>query len=246
MTAPHLQITEKDVNPYVLMPGDPGRVIRIAKHLENSKKINVNREFTIYNGAYKGKKITVCSSGMGGPSTAIALHELAELGAKVVIRIGSCGSLQRDMKIGELIIPEQAIRQDGTTDMYAAKDVPAVADSSVFNALISSSKELKLRYYSGTIRSHDSFYTKNTPAIEKFWSKVGVLGSDFESSTIFLVGKIEGLKTGSILNIVSAYGNADAGKDVEKFQKDVQKGVGELSIGENNSIIAALDAIKKL
>jgi len=246
MIAPHLQITEKDVNPYVLMPGDPGRVLRIAKLLENAKKINVNREYTTYNGLYKGKKVTVCSSGMGGPSTAIALHELAELGAKVVIRVGSCGALQKNMNIGEILIPEQTIRQDGTTDMYAAKDVPAIADESVYNALVESCKALKIKYYTGTTRSHDSFYTKNTAAIEKFWSKAGILGSDFETSTIFLVGKIEGMKTGSILNIVSSYGKENVGKDVGKFQKEVSKGIGDASNGENNTIIAALDAIIKL
>lgn len=246
MLAPHLLVEKKDINKYVLMPGDPGRVLRITKHLKNSKKINVNREYTIYNGTYKGKKITVCSSGMGGPSTAIAIHELVSLGAKVIIRVGSCGSLQKGMQLGELIIPNQTIREDGTTNMYVAKDIPALVDKKVHKLLLKSCEELGVKFYSGTSRSHDSFYTKNNAKLERFWSKVGILGSDFETSTLFIVGKILGIKTGSVLNIVSCYGKKDVKKDISKFQQKVKKGIGATAMGERNSIIVALNTINKL
>lgn len=241
---PHLQIKKGDVYSKVILPGDPARIKHIIKFLKNVKKVSENRGYIIYNGTFEGVKVTVCNSNMGGPSLAIAVQELIMCGAKTIIRVGSCGSLQTDMKLGELVIPSQAVREEGTSSVYVNKNFPAISDKKVYNELIKNCKSMGVKYYTGTSRSHDSFYEKNNQLIEDFWSRVGLLASDFETAPLFVLGKLFKVRTGSILNIVDTYKKS---KDiVEGFEKDLKLGAKMIKKGEENSILVALKAIIKI
>jgi len=237
---PHLKISKDDINKNVILPGDPARVLRIIKHLKSVKKVSENRGYLIYNGAYEGVPITVCSTGMGGPSIAIAIHELVNCGAKLLIRVGSCGALQVNQEISELVIPSQAVREDGVTRLYVNDCIPAMPDKSVYNALIKSADELGHKYYTGTSRSHDGFYQKDNAKLEKFWSNAGLVASDFETAPLFIISKCLGVKSGSVLNIISPYGKAIKGVAAYSLMEN------KAMQGELNSIIVALNAIKTL
>ncbi len=223
----HLRIKKKQINKYVLLPGDPARVLKIINFLENPKKVSENRGYLIYNGLYEGIPITVCSSGMGGPSIAIAIHELVNCGAKYFIRVGSCGSLQPDIHIGDVIVPKGAVRNESTTLLYRPLEYPAYPDKSVYDALLS--KDVKTGY----IHSHDGFYHKTNNMMQKFWSDVGLLCADFETAPLFIISEYLGVKSGSVLNVVAEYN-----KDVFISDKALE--------GERKSIMVALNAIKKL
>jgi len=131
MKQPHIKCKEGDVAKYVLLPGDPGRIEKIIKYWDEAKKIAFNREFLTYTGKYKGIEVSATSTGIGGPSTAIAVEELVNIGAKVLIRVGTCGSLREVIKIGDIIIPIAAMKQDGTSKDYLPVEFPAVADLEV-------------------------------------------------------------------------------------------------------------------
>lgn len=239
MKQPHLRCTREDINPYCLLPGDPGRAERIAKYFDDCKHVSFNREFNIYSGTYKSVPVTVCSTGIGGPSAAIAVHELVNCGAKVLIRVGSCGALQKTQKIGDLIIPEGAVRSEGVSLQYYPREHPALPDGEVLNALIKSAKGYHHKV--GFINSHDSFYQEDNEVMEKFWSRVGLLGSDFETAPLFIVAEYLKVSAGSVLNIVSSFESVNA-SGVESYAS----GEARAMRGERDSIMVALSAIKKL
>jgi uridine phosphorylase len=143
---PHIKCKEGDISKYVLLPGDPGRVLKIAEFLENPKKVSENREFLTYRGNYKGLDITVTSTGIGCPSAAIAVEELANIGAEVFVRIGTCGVLKEGINYGDVVIPTAAVRAEGTTKEYIEPEFPAVADLDVVNSLISAAKDNNFTY----------------------------------------------------------------------------------------------------
>jgi uridine phosphorylase len=238
MKQPHLRCNKRDVNKFCLLPGDPGRVLRIIKHLKNPRKVSENRGYLIYNGDFKGVPVTVCSTGMGGPSIAIAIHELHNCGAKVMIRVGSCGALQKGMKIGDLVISEGAVRGESTTNLYYPAEHPALPSSKVFNAL---KKSAKGEFYTGFTYSHDGFYHKGSQSMDDFWSRVGLLAADFETAPLFIISEYLNVKAGSILNVVSPYGGFDF-ENVEAYAS----GEAASMKGEEKSIMVALSAIKKL
>lgn len=246
MLVPHLRVSKRDVSSKILLPGDPDRVLKIKKFLKNARKVGDNRGFITYTGSYKGTRITVLNSNMGGPSLAIAVHELSMCGAKIIIRVGSCGALQEGMKLGSLIIPSQAVREEGTTNMYVEKDYPAVPDKKVYRELVNQAKLLGVDYSTGTTRSHDSFYTPKNTQLEDFWSKAGLLASDFETAPLFVIGKLLNIKTGSILNVVNLYSRKRKKESMADFEEDLKKGREAILEGERKSIIVALETIKKI
>lgn len=209
---PHIICSAKDISAYVLLSGDPARVIYIGeKYLKRSKKIAQNREFTTYTGFYQGRKITVTSTGIGCPSTAIAVEELINAGAKILIRVGTCGgALRKDIKVGSIIIPTAAIREEGTTKEYLPPEFPAVADYSVIQALEKSAQNKNYPYYIGINRTHDAFYgqAKNlknwgSPFLDprmKSW-EYPVLSSEMECSALFIISLMRGVKSGAILAV---------------------------------------------
>jgi len=235
MKQPHLRCEPRDINNYCLLPGDPGRSKRIAELLEDVKHISFNRGYNIYSGIYKGVPVTVCSTGIGGSSAAIAVHELVNCGAKTLIRVGSCGALQKGLKIGDTIIPEGAVRSESTSLLYYPREHPALPSLDVFKALKSSKVKV------GFINSHDGFYHKGSDEMDQFWSRVGLIGSDFETAPLFIVAEYLKVKAGSVLNVVSRFGGSDAAS-VQSYASGEKAAMK----GERKSIMIALSAIKKI
>jgi len=238
---PHIRCCNKDAARYAIMPGDPERVERVKLFLENPVDLAYNREFKSCSGFFKGVKIMVVSTGIGGASTAIVVEELKNIGVETLIRIGSCGALQKNIKLGELIIAKGAIREDGTSKAYVDNAYPAVADPFVLMSLIESAKELNFIYHSGLIRSHDALYADNGSELENYWRQKGVLGSDMETAALFVVGGIRNLRTASVLNVV-----VESEENLEQGINSYVKGENKTTLGEKNEIIIALEAIVKL
>lgn len=194
---PHLLISSGDVAEYALLPGDPKRAHLIAEFLDQSRLVSENREFIVYTGSYKGVGVTVASTGIGGPSAAIAVEELARCGVKVFIRVGTCGALKPGIRLGEIIIPYAAVRWDGVTARYVGREYPAVAHPSVYQALLEASRRQGIEARSGIVLSDDAFYDE--PEALLSWGKYNVIAVEMEASTIFTIASIKGLKPGAIL-----------------------------------------------
>lgn len=197
----HIQVAKGEIGRYVIMPGDPGRCEKIASYLEESEKIAVNREFTTYTGMLDGEKVSVTSTGIGGPSAAIAMEELYRCGADTFVRIGTCGGMHPEVKSGDIVIATGAIRMEGTSKEYAPIEYPAVADFDVTNALVRSARENNCDYHIGVVQSKDAFYGQHEPEampagyelMNKWeaWKKMGCLASEMESAALFIVaGKL--------------------------------------------------------
>jgi len=210
----HLKILAADISPYVLMPGDPARVDIIGKYFDNFRIISNNREFKVGAGNYRGVKITVCSTGIGCPSTAVATEELINAGARYLIRVGTCGGAWRaDIPVGSLIIPTACVRDEGTTVEYVPRGFPAVADFNLVSALSDSARQNKFKYFIGINRTHDAFYGAQA-AVKKWggyllderWQKYDtpILSSEMECAALFIVASLRGVKAGAILAVNSA------------------------------------------
>ena len=204
----HIAASRGEIGKYCLLPGDPGRCEKIAAYLEGAYHLVSNREYNIWCGYLCGELVTVCSTGIGGPSTAIAVEELVACGADTFIRIGTCGGLSLSVEAGDSVIASGAVRQDGTSREYAPIEFPAVADTDTLFALVSAARELSLPYHTGVVQSKDSFYGQHSPArmatesalIEKWtaWKRLGVLASEMEASTLFVVCASLGAKSGAV------------------------------------------------
>ncbi|WMM25388.1 nucleoside phosphorylase [Tissierella sp. MB52-C2] len=241
MKQPHILCEPKDISEYVILPGDPGRVLRVGALLDSYEEVAYNREFRTIKGYYKGVPITVTSTGIGGPSASIAIEELISCGAKYLIRIGSGGAVQSNIDIGDLIVCSAATREEGTTSMYITPTYPAVPDIKLTNLIIDTCEELKYKYHYGIVRSHDSFYTDNEDKIMEYWNSKNILASDMETSSLFVIGQLRGVKTASILNNVVKY---DSGLK-ESIGDYVMEGIGSVE-GEKRQIILALETFAKL
>ena len=198
----HLKMRLGDVAEYVLMPGDRARVPLMSSFLDDVKEVGNNREYVAHTGLYKGIRVTVMSTGMGCPAAAIAVEELANIGAKVFIRTGSTGALQPHIDIGDLIIATGAVKNEGTTRMYEPVEYPAVPSFRVLSALVdaagSMSKKLGFNYHVGIVSSDDAFYAE-TPEFIRGLTDHGVLSLDMENSAIFVASRLRGLEAGSIM-----------------------------------------------
>ncbi len=194
----HIRCKEKDVGKYVFIPGDEARAAKIAERLEKVQKISMNRAYHVYTGKLLDEPVSVCSTGIGGPSASIAVEELARIGAKTLIRVGSAGGRQPDMPIGSLVIATAAYRGDGTSYAYAPAPFPAVADLRVTLALMRAAEELKYQYYHGIVFTRDAYYVQDDQ-LNKFLTECGVVAAEQECSTVFVLGSIRHLSTGAIL-----------------------------------------------
>ena len=200
----HIRLEKEDVGDYVIIVGDRGRVERVAKYFENPRKVGENREYLTWTGFVSGKKVSVMSTGMGAPAVSIAVEELATLDVKVIIRVGTTGALQKNLKLGDGVIAVGSVRRDGTTLQYLPPEFPAVADVDVVNALIESARRNGIRYHVGNVYSTDSYYARlfdpesHSRYIEKL-IKAGVLSVEMEVGALYVVGSIKRIKTGSIL-----------------------------------------------
>lgn len=238
---PHIRLSKDLQVNYALLPGDPLRVDRVKPFLTDVKDLEFNREYKSAVGFYKGFKVLVVSTGIGGPSTGIAIEELANIGVKSMIRIGSCGALQKYMQLGDLVVASGSVRDEGTSKAYIHKSYPAVADHQLLTSIENACKEKHLRYHVGLVRSHDSFYTDKEEAIDEFWSEKGILGADMETSSLFVIGRLRGLKTASILNVVvPSQGNLETGIN------DFVSGEEQTYEGEEKQIKVSLEAFASI
>lgn len=241
MLQPHIRLDETLGIKYALTPGDPARLDRVAPYLQNVRELAYNREFRSLYGEYKGVRILALSTGIGGSSAAIAVEEMKNVGVKAVIRIGSCGALQKGIGIGDLIIVSGAVRDDGASRAYADLRYPAVPDTALLFNCVESAKENAFPHHVGLAHSHESFYIDDNAEQEARWSKLGVLGADMETAALFTVGRIRGLKTASILNNVVTYG-----QDTASSVSDYASGEDMTAVGEKREILTALEAFVKL
>ena len=219
----HIAVAPGEIGEICILPGDPGRCRKIAELLDEPEYISTNREFEIWNGKLGNKKVTVCSTGIGGPSTAIAVEELVACGAKTLIRVGTCGGIGLDVKCGDVVIASGAVRQDGTSREYAPAEFPAVPDLYTTAALFGAARSLGYTSHVGVVQSKDSFYGQHSPKrmptsaelLEKWeaWKRLGVLASEMEASTLFVVGASLGVKTAACFHVVWNQERADAGLD---------------------------------
>jgi len=209
----------KDVAKYVLIPGDPRRVETIVSFLGEIRKVADYRGFVTYTGSKDGVGISVCSTGIGCPSAAIAVEELARIGAETFIRVGTTGALQKNIRMGDIVIASAAVRADGTSRNYVPLEYPAVADFEVATALLQATKKYAQKIHFGLVLSTDAFYgnLKNL----KRWSNFGVLSVEMESSVIFTIAALKKLKAGSILAVD---GNPLLGIGKAEFEPGEQTG----------------------
>lgn len=233
----HIRLTEEDGAKYALLPGDPGRIDHIKTFLSDAKELAYNREMRSISGSYKGIKVLAVSTGMGGASTGITIEELHNIGVEYMIRIGSCGALDSNMKLGDLLIVNGAVRDEGTSKAYVESTYPAIPDTELLMNVIQAAKESKVSYYIGKARSHDSFYIDGEEEINKYWSKRGIMGSDMETAALFTVGSLRGVKTASILNTVVEF----EGNLTQEINGYVD-GDTSTEQGERNEILVALEA----
>ncbi len=209
----HLKIKTGDVGRYVLLCGDPGRCEQIAAYFDDADFISSNREFTIYTGSMDGVAVSVCSTGIGGPSAAIALEELIHCGADTFIRIGTAGGMAEDVRSGDVAIGTAAIRMEGTSREYAPIEFPAVADFNVVSALVEAAKEDGTPWHVGVLQCKDSFYGQHDPdsmpvgyELKAKWDAFiacGALASEMESAALFTVGSVRGVRVGSIVQVLA-------------------------------------------
>ena len=207
----HLPIKFGEVARYVIVPGDPNRVPVIAESLENVINQGQNREFNAYKGTHNGIEVSVVSTGIGCPSTAIAVEELSYIGAEVFSRIGTSGSVDKSAKKGDIFIATAAVRDDGTSKQYIPIEFPAIASHNVVSNLIKASKNLNIDSKVGICQSKDSFFGETEPERMpvapyldfkwKSWQKGSVGASEMEAATLFTVSQIKRIEAGAILAI---------------------------------------------
>ena len=209
----HIQMKKGDVGRYVFLPGDPGRCERIASYFDNPQLVAYNREYKTYTGTLLGEKVSVTSTGIGCPSTAIAVEELIMLGADTFIRVGTSGGMQPHQKPGELAIVTGAIRDEGTTLHYMPPEFPAVADIDVVSALRDAAVKLGNPYELGVTQSKDSFYGQHAPQRMpvanrlldrwKAWKDGGAICSEMEAAVLFIISAIQRTRAGGIMLIAA-------------------------------------------
>ena len=226
----HINLSEKDGAKYAILPGDPGRTQIIASYLENPEEIMFNREFRTFSGTLEGEKVLVVSTGIGGPSAAICVEELAKIGVDTFIRVGTCGGMQDKVLPGDVVIASGAIRMDGTSKEYMPIEFPAVADFRITAALDKAAEELGIRRHVGVVQAKDSFYGQHSPDTmgvsyelkQKWeaWIKGGCLASEMESATLFIVASLRRLRAGAVFHCVWNQELAGRGMPQDEMIKD--------------------------
>ena len=240
----HLQIRKGDVGRYVILPGDPKRCEKIAKHFEDAKLVADSREFVTYTGYLEGEKVSVTSTGIGGPSASIAMEELVQCGADTFVRVGTCGGIDLDVRGGDIVIATGAVRMEGTSREYAPIEYPAVADLDVTNALVAAAKEKNFTHYTGVVQSKDAFYGQHEPEkmpvgyelINKWeaWKMMGCLASEMESAAMFICASKLRARAGSCFLVV-------ANQEREKLGLE-----NPVAHNTDMAIQVAVEAIRKL
>ena len=209
----HTQVGEGDVGRYVLLPGDPKRCAKIAQYFDDPVLIADSREYVTYTGYLDGVKVSVTSTGIGGPSASIAMEELVMAGADTFVRVGTCGGMQLQVKSGDLVIATGAIRMEGTSREYAPIEFPAVPDLGVTNALVAAADALGYPYHAGVVQCKDAFFGQHAPETKpvsyellhkwEAWKRLGCLASEMESAALFVVASSLGVRVGSCFLVMA-------------------------------------------
>jgi uridine phosphorylase len=233
---PHLLVEPGDLNDVALLPGDPGRVDRIAGHCEESEVVAENREYKIVNATYEGSPVTICSTGIGCPSAAIAVEELANVGVESLIRVGTTGALQADIEIGDVVVATGAAKDEGTTRRYERDALPAVPDYDVLSGLVGAAETRSEPVHVGAIASDDAFYAETDEYVEA-WEEAGVLSVEMEAAAIFTLARRKGLRAGALCTVD---GNLVAG--TQKGETDGEELPEKAKDNVERAIVIALDA----
>lgn len=230
----HIKCKKGDVGRYCILPGDPGRVEKIAAYLDNPQKVQQNREYVVCTGYLLGEKVSVCSTGIGGPSASIAMEELAAIGADTFVRVGTCGGIDLKVQADDVIIATGAVRHEGTSREYAPIEFPAVSNYEVQQALVQAAKNLGKPWYAGVVQNKDSFYGQHNPArmpvsqelLYKWeaWKRLGVLASEMESAALFCCAAALGVRCGSCFHVIWNQEREAAGLD-QKESHDLQAAI---------------------
>ncbi len=234
----HLMIRPGNIGEIVLLPGDPGRVAMFADIMDDFQILSSNREYTVGTGFYKGLKVSVCSTGIGAPSTEIAVIELIELGAKCLIRVGGCGVMKKDIQCGDMVINTAAVRKGGSSIFYAPAEYPACASYEVVESLIEACRSNGIDCYTGIAASVGSFFAgQGRPAAGKsffdtdvceYYKKLNVLNMEMECETIMTLGSLYDIYTGSICAV-------HANRETDQWLTDFEP-------AQRNMVKCALDA----
>ncbi len=232
----HLQIDEGEIAPYVLLPGDPARVALVAELWDEAHEVANNREYVSYTGTYRGAPISCTSTGIGAPSTAIAMEELARCGATTFIRIGTAGTVQDRVRIGDMAVFDSAARYDGASHLYAPPEFPAAASFEVVDACVRAAQELGYPFHVGTTRSADTFYAGHPrpgSSFNGYWQsgwrdffedlkRLNIVAAEMEASVIFVLARVWGLRAGgmsvvldNMIEVTGDSGEFDPGADIE-------------------------------
>lgn len=217
----HTGVGPGDIGEYVILPGDPKRCAKIAAHFDNPVLVADSREYVTYTGNLDGVKVSVTSTGIGGPSAAIAIDELAKCGAHTFIRVGTCGGMQEEVMGGDIVIATGAVRMEGTSREFAPIEYPAVADFNVTNALVSAAGKIGVRNHVGVVQCKDSFFGQHEPGIMpvsyelenkwQAWIRMGCLASEMESAALFIAGSFLRVRVGSCFLVVANQERAKKG-----------------------------------
>ncbi|MFC7077062.1 nucleoside phosphorylase [Haloarcula halophila] len=227
---PHLLVEPGDLNDIALIPGDPGRVDRIAGHCEDTETVAQNREYKLVNATYEGRDLTICSTGIGSPSAAIAVEELASVGVETFIRVGTTGALQSDIEIGDMVVATGAAKDEGTSQRYEDVTVPAVPDYDVLSALVDAAEANDEDVHVGPIATDDAFYAETEEYVSD-WVAAGLLAVEMEASAVFSLARRKGLAAGAICtvdgNLVEGTqkGETDADELPEKAKDNVERAI---------------------
>jgi len=233
----HIRCRRGDISPFVIVPGDPGRVERIVEQMDSAKLIAQNREYIVYTGKTRGIPVSVCSTGIGGPAASIAFEELIRVGAEAFIRVGSAGGRQKETPIGTPVVITASYRGEGTSMVYLPAEFPAVADLDVTTALVTALKEKNEEYRVGIGYTRDAYYVQDQK-LNELLTVAGVEAAEQEASILFIIGSLRHVKTGAIVATDSNIWFADQ-PSLEEKQKLFEN-------GEKKAIAAALRAVQIL
>ena len=249
----HLHCSPGDVGGYCILPGDPGRCKAIAAHFDNPVHVQTNREYVTYTGTLLGEKVSVVSTGIGGPSASIAMEELVNLGAHTFVRVGTCGGIKLDVQSGDVVVATGAVRMEGTSREYAPIEWPAVPDYQVLTALVQAAQSLNKPWKAGVVQCKDSFYGQHSPSrmpvsyeLEQkweAWKRLGVLASEMESAALFTVAAARGVRCGSVFHVIWNQEREAAGLD-QKESHDTSAAI-EVGVEALKLLIAQDKAAKR-
>ena len=237
---PHLLVEAGDVHDLALVPGDPGRVERIAAQCEDVERVAENREYRLVNATYEGRDLTVCSTGIGCPSATIAVEELAAVGVETFVRVGTIGALQSDIEIGDMIVATAAAKNEGTTKRYEDVEYPAVADYETLSALVDGAEAAGEDIHVGPIATDDAFYAETDEYVDD-WEAAGLLAVEMEAAALFTLARRKGLRAGAVCTVD---GNLVEG--TQKGETDDEELPEKAKNNVERAIDIALDAAARL